>query len=370
MVTTILKATRNCNLACKYCYAGKIDPSQNISLETVKVFFEKIKEWELMISDGEKTSTSIIWHGGEPLLLGQDFYKNAFEIQKELSSDNFTFRNSMQSNGTLLTEEYFEFLHKNKVSIGLSLDGPKHINDRTRVYPDGSSTYDDVMKAAKIIDKKTKTGFITVITSKNINDLEEIADHYYKEGYNFKLNPLVPAGTALEHEDLSITPNQYGNKLSELFVPWFGNDGDYSGIDTFKDILKTIIEDRAYGCNFNQACQDSFISLVPNGNIYPCARFDEEDKFLLGNIYTNTIDEIMNNPIKLQLKERYKTLDDSCKACDMGNVCNGGCMHNAYLNGDIMGKDPMCVGYKKLYSTIKKELGDYVMSVGGVKVED
>jgi uncharacterized protein len=374
MVTTIIKPTRDCNLGCKYCYTEVRDTGEKTSLETITVFLEKLKKWELdniKIPKGAKPEeysvyTNLIWHGGEPLLMGQEFYENIVLIQKEMETPNFKFDNSMQTNGTLLTEEYFDFLYKNKFGLGLSLDGPKHLNDLTRVYKDGSSAFDDIMRAAEIMKKKgDKPGFISVITSKNVNNLEEIADFFKEKKYGVKLNPLIPSGVALENEDLSVTPKEYGKNMSNLFRKWFSNnEKDYAKIDTFKDIIKSFIDAKPYGCDHNQTCQDTFISLGPNGDVYPCGRFDGIEDFILGNVHKNSMDEIMNSPVKEALRDRYKSLKSSCSSCNIEELCNGGCMHNAYLAGDIMKKDPFCASNKLVFGAVKEEMTKYLKSIG------
>ena len=364
MVTTILKATRDCNLACKYCYTEIRDTNEKIKISTLEKFFSDLKIYEFENSKDKNITTEIIWHGGEPLLMGIEFYKKAIEIQKSLETENFHYSNLMQTNGTLLTQEYWNLLHQNKFKLGISLDGPEEINDRTRLYKDGSSTFEDVMKGVKIISKNQSIQFLAVISSKNIDELDEVINFFHSGNYSVKFNPLIPSGCASENEDLALSTKKYGAEVSKLFSKWFANDSkDYAHIENFKDMIKSYMESRPYGCNYSKTCQSSFTSLAPNGDIYPCARFDGIEEFKLGNILTDSLSNIMKNPIREKLNTRYKTLDESCKSCDINNLCNGGCMHNAYLSGDIMSKDPFCPSHKKIFGTVKEELETYIQKI-------
>jgi uncharacterized protein len=153
--------------------------------------------------------------------------------------------------------------------------------------------------------------------------------------------------------------------MSKLFSKWFEGNDEYVKIDTFTDIIKSFIEAKPYGCNYNQTCQDTFISLAPNGDVYPCGRFDGLTEYKLGNINNHKIEDIMDNPIRTILQKRHQHLDSSCSSCNISDICNGGCMHNAYLDGNIMNKDPLCVSNKMLFGTIAKNLTEYVKTIGG-----
>lgn len=359
MVTTIIKPTRDCNLACKYCYTELRDTGEMMDEEIAFVFMEKLRKFEE--NSEKKIRNDLIWHGGEPLLMGLPFYERIVEKQKELKGN---FRNSIQTNGTLLNETNIKFFLENHFSIGLSLDGPKHLNDKTRIYKDGSSCFGKIMESINLMKKYEKrVGVISVINSANVEHLDELIEFFQKEGLSTKLNPLIPSGLAKEHKYLGISASQYGTNMANLFKKWFDcEDKNYTKIDTFIDIIKSIFEDSPYGCLYQETCQDTFLSLSPNGDLYPCGRFDGIEDFKIGNILEMDIEEVMKSPIKKQFNERYQKLK-TCKSCEYTKLCHGGCVHNAYLSGDLNNPDIFCSAYKKLFKVIKEELVSYFDSI-------
>lgn len=352
MLTTIVKPTRDCNLACKYCYTEVRETGERMGLDVLVNFLDKAKQWE-----GERnppsTSTHIIWHGGEPLLMGIGFFEQVVQLQAE-RSEGFAYHNSVQTNGTLLTPEFYQFLKEHGFGIGLSLDGPREINDRTRVRHDGSSSFDDVMRAIRLIQKeKGRTGVITVVSRENISRLDEVLAFCEAEGISPKLNPLIPSGCAREESDLAISPAEYGRVMSGLFSRWFETaDQGYCRVDTFLNLMRSVMEGRPYGCDSHRTCQDTFLAMAPNGDLYPCCRFDGVAEYRLGNILEDDIATVMAHPAKQRINERFNHLDE-CHACDYVQLCNGGCAHNAYLAGNIDGKDIYCPANKVLFHTIK-----------------
>lgn len=365
-LSIIIKPTHNCNLECRYCYLEK-------SVEQ-GIMSEKLMEQSIQKVSDFAESSHWIWHGGEPLLMGVDFYKTVKEVQDFYRTKGKKFSNGIQTNGTLIDEELINFCEQNKdFHLGLSIDGPEYLHDQTRVYKNKKGSFNEVLNKQKLLrGKGIGGGAICVISSKNINYPAELYSFFKEEQINVKFNPLISSGRANENiTELEITPKQYGDFLSKL---WDIYNEDVKReeklviqIDPFMEVLGNLGTNRPLGCNYSTSCRNNFISIGPQGDIYPCGRFDGIKEFRMGNVNDNTIEEAMNSPINTQLKKRNLEDVTSCSRCDFGKVCNSGCMHNAYLSGNIRGKDPYCTSYKILFQGMKKVLDSEIELNGGLQ---
>ncbi|MCL5018391.1 MAG: radical SAM protein [Candidatus Pacearchaeota archaeon] len=368
-LTIIAKPTHSCNLNCKYCYleesAEKGKMSENLLAQSIQ-----------RVSDFVESS-HWIWHGGEPLLMGIDFYKSVKDIQNFYKKKGNKFSNGIQTNGTLIAPDLINFCEQTKdFHIGVSIDGPKEIHDKTRIYKDGSGSFDEALNGQKLLrGKRIGGGVICVLSSKNINHPQELYNFFKSEKINVKFNPLIKSGKAKENiNDLGISPNQYGKFLLKM---WDIYNQDVKkeekvtiNVDPFIEVIGNIGTNRPLGCNYSISCRESFISIGPNGDIYPCGRFDGIKEFWMGNIKENTIEDAVSSKINRKLKERNLEKITDCSKCNFGDICNSGCMHNAYCNGNIFGKDPYCASYKTLFQEMKKVLDDETELKGGCKYEN
>ena len=357
--TVIIKPTHGCNLACEYCYVGECANSSFMNSKTLENSIEKIIKFQ----QDKKSDVEFLWHGGEPLLLGIEFYKEVSRLIKYHNSEEKTkVRNSIQTNATLLTDEIIDYLSNpsHYFAIGLSLDGPKEIHNKTRHYKNGAGTFDKVMQAIKLLKNRDKrVGAISVISRSNYQDMDKIYQFFKEEDINLKANPLIFSGRGEENEEnLAISPNEYGKAMIKLFDIWFDDPEPNMEmtIDNFDSLVRTKLTQSTYGCNFSHNCQNSFISIGPEGDVYPCGRFDEEEEFKFGNINDDSIDDILKNEKRERLLKRQDSLK-SCQSCDHMNLCNGGCMHNAYMKSkDPMTKDYYCTAYKMMFDYIFKRV--------------
>lgn len=355
-ITIIAKPTHDCNLRCKYCYIEDGAESGKMSDATLQTSIAKVSDF----SD----SSNWIWHGGEPLLMGLDFFKKVQRLQKK-KSENHRFTNGIQTNGTLITEALLDFIEEfSDFYLGISLDGPEHLHNKSRLYASQKGSFEQVMcgiQKAKKGGKRISGGVICVVNATNIDHPKELYEFFRDHEINVKFNPLIKSGNARKNiNSLGITPSQYGNflkKLWEIYNTDVESKGDITiEIDPFIDVLGNVATKVPLGCNYSGRCRDSFISIGPQGDIYPCGRFDGIPEFWMGNIWTHTIEEAINSEIHQKLKRRSIETIAGCEKCDEKEICNSGCMHNAYCEGDIMGKDPYCKSYKTLFTQMTRVL--------------
>ncbi len=382
-LTAIVKPTHDCNLACKYCYVSDAAEQGMMNDITLANAIEKTTVYNgRERPDGSKIETHFIWHGGEPLTAGLPFFQKIAEIEKPLRESGYLVTNGIQSNGTLIDEAFLDFCgYQQDFHLGLSLDGPQHLHDAMRPYKDGSGgSFDDVYRAVKLLQQRNWRlgedkaqmggGVICILNRTNIDKIEELYKFFHDEGINLKLNPLIRSGRAIPaYNELAITPREYGKAMTRLFDLWFYDPEQRISVEPFDIIMGNILTRVPWGCSYNGACQKNFISIGPTGAAYPCGRLDGLPDFYLGNINEDVMEDIDNSPVRRKLRQRgYETVK-GCSPCEYKDICNAGCMHNAYMKrGDPTDRDYYCAGEKMLFGRITEALRRELIKaeVGGV----
>ena len=350
-LTVIIEPTYNCNLECKYCYVHQnAEKSIRMGEGTLENAITKFAFF-----NGKNEETRFLWHGGEPLFVGLGFYKEVVQIQGKLERKGYKFDNSMQTNGTLINEETAEFFKKYNFSIGLSIDGPKELNNKTRVYKKNKNadrgTFDDILNAIHLLrEKGNDVGVIITLNKHNINELPLIYRFLKQEKLSAKFNSLLKSGSAIKnYEELAVSPNGHKKAKLEVLDMWI-NDEDPIHLTDFELMARNVLnKGKGCECYFSDSCQKSFISVGPDGDIYPCGEFNGNEKFRYGNINQDSIEKILLSPIRQQLLKRAKNIKQ-CTGCEYQELCNGGCMSNAHaFSGNVANKDPYCSVYKTLF---------------------
>lgn len=356
-LTVIVKTTHECNMECKYCLTGDSAEKGQVDIQTLENMTRKVSEYNA--SSGR---TTFIWHGGEPLLLGIDFYKQALDIQKRFK--HHIFYNDLQTNGLLL-DEFIDFFLINDFHVGTSIDGPPHIHDKIRVKKEGFPSLEHILKSYnEARSRGLCVGVICVLNKVNASDLKSVYTFFKENEINHQINIQLPAGRALKNKELDLKPYEAGRAMMQYFDLWFH---DYAepilDVGPFDQIIhnlgasknQRIKSNYPVGCIFRNQCATSYIAIVPGGNVYPCGRFAGTPEFYMGNINTDSMEKIMNGSAHNILMRRMLEGVDECKKCEYQKICNSGCPDSAYLHrGSIMRKDGMCASNKMLFRHIEK----------------
>lgn len=365
-IAAIIKVTNGCNLACKYCYINDDACKGRMSYETLSIIIKQLLSLD-------KENITFLWHGGEPLLMGIDFYKEVLRIQKDFNRDGKTIKNIVQSNCTLINNDWLDFIEENDFVIGCSLDGPEGINNLTRIHYDGRGAFKDIWKGIELLRQRNKDiesrtpegnepkriggdGALVVINKLNIDRIDEIYYFFKSHNMNIKFNPLVRAGRGnLNYKDLGIDPDEYGIAMVKLFDKWFYEDEEGVGICPFNEMIGHIInQDDIKICSFSRTCRDRNISFSPKGDVYPCGKWAGIDKFCLGNIHDDLLINILTSYNHRYLINRDISI---CSECKHMKICNAGCMYDAYVRfGDINHKDFYCPSHYVLYEHISEAI--------------
>lgn len=220
----IKPASSSCNLACKYCFYADVSDHRTVktygkmTLETLEVLVQKA----MMEAEG---SCTFAFQGGEPTLVGLDFYEVLIELEKKYARPGLQVQNAIQTNGTLVTEKWAKFFAKNKFLVGLSIDGTKQVNDELRCFRNGEGTYKRLLETVKLFDTyKVEYNVLTVITKQVAENIKEIYDFYIE--YNLRYMQFIPClddiGEDKGSKDYSLTPRLYEIFLKDLFDKWYG----------------------------------------------------------------------------------------------------------------------------------------------------
>ena len=367
-----------CNLDCHYCFYTEKEtlfsgtPSFRMSDETLKKFIKQYIEAQ------ESPEIPFVWQGGEPTLMGLDFYKKVIEFQRKYGKGK-KITNSLQTNGTLLTEEWCQFLAQHEFLVGLSLDGPELIHDHFRVDRGGKPTFHKVLKALYLL-KKYKVSFnvLTCVTKFSSQYPLEIYQFFKEQGVEYiQFIPIVermPDKNALQLGLRHATPpavtekdvqksvsswtveaEKYGDFLIAIFDEWVRNDVGKVHVMNFEHALTAWLGLPATSCIFAETCGRAGI-VEHNGDVYSCDHYMYPD-YRIGNIYQDPFAKMMDSEQQRQFGEnKKKSLPQYCQTCEVKFACNGECPKHRFLitpDGEP-GLNYLCEGYKKYFFHIHK----------------
>lgn len=368
-----------CNLSCKYCYyLEKSNLYKDVSKHVMSdELLEKfIKEY---INSQTMPQVLFTWHGGETLMRPLSFYKRVVELQK-LYGKGRTIDNCIQTNGTLLTDEWCQFFKENNWLVGISVDGPQEFHDEYRKNKHGHPSFIKVMKGIELLNKYgVEWNAMAVINDYNADYPIEFYNFFKSIGCKYiQFTPIVericqhedgrylatPLQEGEKLADFSVSPEQWGNFLCELFDEWVKNDvGEYF-IQIFDSTLANWIGEQPGVCSMAKTCGHAGV-IEFNGDVYSCDHFVFPE-YKLGNIYQKTLVEMMYSDRQLEFGQmKQKSLPGQCKECEFLFACNGDCPKNRFARTATgePGLNYLCKGYYKFFKHVapymdymKKEL--------------
>lgn len=365
-----------CNLDCKYCFyleKEKLYPSNENFRMPDDVLEQYVKQY---IENQTVPEIHFAWQGGEPTLLGVNFFRKVVELQKKYSEGR-TIHNALQTNGTLLNDEWGEFLSENNFLVGLSIDGPRHLHDAYRVDKKQQPTFDRVIAGLAILKKhKTEYNTLTVVNRKNSQKPLDVY-HFLKEiGSSFiQFIPLVersPDSQTSEHgldlanppqtegseEGLPVTawsvlPKQYGAFLVEIFNEWVRQDVGTVFVQIFDVSLGIWAGAGSSLCVFAEKC-GAGLAMEHQGDVYSCDHY-VYPQYKLGNLMNTSLGDLVHSPEQIKFgNDKADTLPQYCRRCEVQFACNGECPKHRFLrtmDGEL-GLNYLCAGYRRFFSHI------------------
>ena len=362
-----------CNLDCHYCFyleKEKLYPNKHNWRMPDDVLEAYIRQY---IQAQQVPNISFAWQGGEPTLMGVDFFRRVVELQKQYCPPGRAIDNAMQTNGTLLDDEWCQFLRENRFLIGLSLDGPARIHDKYRLDKGGKPTFDKVMRGLELL-KKHQVDFntLTVVNSHNSRQPLEVYRFLRQVGSgHMQFIPLVervgpaereyaepPLLKVLSPSDSQVTPwtvepMQFGRFLCEIFDEWVRHDVGSVFVQLFEVQLGIWMGLPASLCVFAETC-GAAMALEHNGDLYSCDHY-VYPRYHLGNLMEKSILEMAGSEAQQQFgNDKRDTLPKYCRQCDVRFACNGECPKHRFLrtpDGEE-GLNYLCAGYKMFFHHI------------------
>uniref|UniRef100_UPI003FEE3F5E anaerobic sulfatase-maturation protein n=1 Tax=Prevotella sp. TaxID=59823 RepID=UPI003FEE3F5E len=362
-------AGAHCNLACKYCYyLEKNNLYQNshrhlMSDEMLEQFTREYIEAQTM------PQVLFTWHGGEPLMRSIDFYKKALALQKKYAHGK-QIDNVIQTNGTLLTDEWCEFFAKNHWLVGISIDGPQEYHDHYRVTPAGKPSWEKVMQGISLLKKhRVEWNAMAVVNAYNAEHPLEFYHFFRDNGCQYlQFTPIVERLT--EHEDgrtlasladdreipladASVTPQQWSNFLCTIFDDWVRHDVGKTFVEIFDCTLANWMGVLPGICAYSKECGHAGV-MEHNGDVYSCDHFVFPE-YKLGNIREQSlIDMLYGEKQQAFSRLKHTSLPRQCKECDMEFACHGECPKNRFEKDKYgeQGLNYLCQGYYQYYTHV------------------
>ena len=341
----IKPASSLCNLRCKYCFYCDVAAHRDVfSLGVMnEATAERLIKSAFEFADG--CSVAFAFQGGEPLIAGIDYFRCFVALAEKYNTKKSEIYYSIQTNGTLVDDEWARFFTENKFLVGLSLDGDYEGN-KFRVDADGQNSYYKITKAAKLFEKHgVEFNILTVLTGYCAENAERIYKHFRKEGFHYLqfIPCLRPMGDNTQSE-LYMTPEQYSDFLFRIFNLYVKDfvRGNYMSIRQFDNWVRIYLGDKCEQCGLMGHCTHQFVA-EGNGNIYPCD-FYCSDEWCLGNINEQTLEEMANSKKAFEFIKESIGVPEKCKKCQFYPLCRaGGCKRNK-ASADY------CESYKTFFS--------------------
>lgn len=350
----IKPASAGCNLACDYCFYRNLAPYGGIEQNRMAdAVLERIMETYLAT---EQQSHVFIWQGGEPTLMGEEFFRRVIELQLKHGREGAVIANGLQTNATLLTDNLCRLLREYSFLVGCSLDGPAPIHDRYRRTAAGSPSHARVLNGiAKLRHHEVEFNVLTLVSRANVQRAKEVYAYFRDQGFRYQQYiPCVEFDQQGKLQPYAINGVEWGDFLCELFAEWHPRDIHRVSIRHFDTILAKMVYGTADTCTIGNDCRQ-YCVVEWNGDIYPCDFFVKPE-LRLGNIMEASWAELLRSDVFADFGPRKAKWGPVCARCEYLAYCAGDCIKNRVHGVDGQGTPScLCQGWRKFY---RQHLGD------------
>jgi uncharacterized protein len=348
-----------CNLRCDYCFfleKSELYPGSELRMrdEVAEAFVRQT------IAAQQVPFVTLAWQGGEPTLMGLDFFRRALEVERAALPEGWAVERTIQTNGTLLDDEWAAFLAEHDVLVGLSMDGPRELHDAYRHDGAGRSVFDQVEAAARLLQKHgAEFNVLCTVNAANAGHPLDVY-RYFRDELGARYLQFIPIvevevpprdgvpGTAT---DRSVPPLAYGDFLSAVFDEWVRRDVGEMFVQFFDGVLAAYLRGYSSLCVLRPTCGEG-VALEHNGDLYSCDHF-VDGAHLLGNILETPVGELARSENQRAFgAAKEGTLPEYCRQCEYLFACNGECPKNRILltpDGES-GLNWLCVGLKHFFA--------------------
>ena len=364
MKVLIFKAIEICNSNCIYCDVIKKGSKSIMSYEILELVFHRLNEYLIEFPEEQ---IQFVWHGGEPCMLGVEYFEKAIFYQdKHCSTTKQRIKHDVQSNITLINQELIDvFKRMGMNSIGTSFE-PIHKLRGPGKDRDSIKYNRDFFKGTNLLKENNMNwGAIYVITKKSLGKALDL--FYFLENMNLNAGICYNVVKLFEEDtyDLKVTVDEWADWMGAIFEEWYKHRDRYPGVMPFTSIMKSMEENVKYlGCEDSGSCAYGWMYIGPTGKVSHCGRAGDYGMLDYGHIKDKTIKEILEDEQREVLAQRNKVLSEGeCKDCRFWAICHGGCPLDANMsNKDFHTRYPFCGSKPKLYEK-------YIEPITGIKVD-
>lgn len=367
MINSVLvkPAGPDCNLRCNYCFYRQ---KAGMFAESGKVHRMSDRVLETLVRDAMAIGVNTFsWQGGEPTLMGLDFFRKVVSLEIRYGLPGSTVANALQTNGTLLDADWARFLAEYSFLIGLSVDGPAQLHDHYRKDAKNKGTHSRVMRGARTLqDHGVEFNILALINNVNVKEPDAVYDYLAEHGSSYmQFVPCVEPGGKGTPAPFSITPEDYGEFLVRVFDRWVEDFPNIS-IRDFDDLLLRELGRQPGTCTVSDHCAD-YVVIEHNGDVFACDFFVTA-RWRLGNILDAPLSEIVASDTLAKFGAGKRELGGVCTACPYVGKCYGGCQkHRVVLGGERTEPSYFCGAYKRLFAHAQPmlpELAERIRQVG------
>jgi uncharacterized protein len=354
-----------CNLACSYCFF--LDKELLYEGDRFRMSDQVLDQYiRQLIEAHDVPNVTVAWQGGEPTLMGVDFYRRSIELQDKYRRPGMEFLNTMQTNGTLLNDEWCEFFKENDYLIGISIDGPREIHDAYRVYKRGKGSFDKVMRGLRLLQKHGLEYNVLTTVNRINGDYPLEVYRFLRDEVGTEWMQFIPVIERVDENgepahlrgmyasDRSVGAEQFGTFLTTIYDEWVRNDVGTVYVQTFEAAARNWMGIGQSGmCVFNETCGFG-LALEHNGDLYSCDHFVDPE-FLVGNIGEVSIDDQVAGRQQYSFgQDKLTTLPQYCLDCDVRFACHGECPKNRFIEtpDGHPGLNYLCAGFKDFFHHI------------------
>jgi len=345
----------SCNLGCSYCYY--LEKEQLYAGVGTLQMSDELRELYIQqhIDASTEKTINFSWHGGEPTLAGLDFFLKATVLQKKYKPEDRVIINGIQTNGTLLDDEWCTFLSANKFLVGISMDGPAELHNRHRVAKNGKPFFEKVLRGYELLQRHNiVTEILCVVNADNSKDPLRVYRFFKGLGARYiTFLPLVEQipGTNGQVSDSSVVPEDFGNFMTSIFNEWVEHDIGNIKVQLFEEAARTAFKQEHTLCIFKKTCGG--VPVVEfNGDFYSCDHYVDPEHHL-GNIGNIPLAELLDADAQTAFgKAKQVSLPQYCLQCEVLDMCNGECPKNRFIttpDGEP-GLNYLCGGYRKFFN--------------------
>ena len=351
----IVKLTNFCNLRCTYCSEGDFSVPNVMKKE---LFFKLVDDLDELLQFVHDKNVEFLWHGGEPLSYLKDDLCEVMDYAIKKLGAKYDVKFLMQTNLTMLDDNWLDIIKKYKIGIGVSLDGYRDLHDANRITADNKPTFQLVYDNIKVLKRNDIIpGILMVLNTVEDVDINQLFDLIEDLNVPCKIHPIIPCGRACERKDAERVSTNYVKLLKAIYIKMF-EENRFLSIDPLENLVDAILgRAEVRECSFAGNCGKTFLCIFADGGVGFCGRNSDDYNLKYGDLKTDSLLNLYNSANAMRIRNRQVyLLENDCKNCDDFALCHGGCAFEATIAyGAPETKFPNCETRKQIIHFLKTE---------------